>query len=59
MSVKYHHMIGFRAHFQHQQQLIFSYNEKAKIWQFQPKDLVLRKAFITAHREGSKKMDLI
>ncbi|XP_068319706.1 uncharacterized protein [Pyrus communis] len=43
----------------YQQQLIFSYNEKAKMWQFQPKDLVLRKAFITAHREGSKKMDPI
>ncbi|KAM1654548.1 hypothetical protein ACFX14_007013 [Malus domestica] len=30
-----------------------------KIQQFQPEDLVLRKAFITARREGSKKMDPI
>ncbi|KAM2383271.1 hypothetical protein ACFXTH_040849 [Malus domestica] len=43
----------------YQQQLISSYNKKAKIRQFQPKDLVIRKAFITARREGSKKMDPI
>ncbi|KAM0980523.1 hypothetical protein ACFX2A_013954 [Malus domestica] len=43
----------------YQQQLIFSYNKRAKIRQFQPGDLVLRKAFITAHKEGSKKMDPI
>ncbi|KAM2308355.1 hypothetical protein EV2_031251 [Malus domestica] len=43
----------------YQQQLISSYNKKAKIRQFQPEDLVLRKAFITACREGSKKMDPI
>ncbi|KAM1334267.1 hypothetical protein ACFX2F_010204 [Malus domestica] len=43
----------------YQQQLISSYNKRAKIRQFQPGDLVLRKAFITARREGSKKMDPI
>ena len=43
----------------YQQQLISSYNKRAKIRQFQLKDLVLRKAFIIAHREGSKKMDPI
>ncbi|XP_068306662.1 uncharacterized protein [Pyrus communis] len=32
----------------YQQQLISSYNKKAKIRQFQPKDLVLRKVFTTA-----------
>ncbi|KAM1999416.1 hypothetical protein ACFX16_006845 [Malus domestica] len=42
-----------------QQQLISSYNKRAKIRQFQPEDLVLRKAFITICREGSKKMDPI
>ena len=41
------------------EQLISSYNKKAMIWQFQPGDLVLRKALITTPREGSKKMDLI
>ncbi|KAM1981744.1 hypothetical protein ACFX15_038197 [Malus domestica] len=40
-------------------QLIFNYNKRAKIRQFQYEDLVLRKAFITARREGSKKMDPI
>ncbi|KAM2981301.1 hypothetical protein FF2_012625 [Malus domestica] len=43
----------------YQQQLISSYNKRAKIRQFQPEDLVLRKAFITARREGSKKMNPI
>ncbi|KAM2140897.1 hypothetical protein ACFX1Q_007241 [Malus domestica] len=43
----------------YQQQLISSYNKRAKIRQFQPGDPVLRKAFITAHKEGSKKMDPI
>ncbi|KAM1329291.1 hypothetical protein ACFX2F_013473 [Malus domestica] len=43
----------------YQQQLISSYNKRAKIRQFQPGDLVLRKVFITARREGSKKMDPI
>ena len=43
----------------YQQQLISSYNKRAKVRQFQPGDLVLRKAFITARREGSKKMDHI
>ncbi|KAM0999683.1 hypothetical protein ACFX2A_006524 [Malus domestica] len=43
----------------YQQQLISSYNKRAKIWQFQPGDLFLRKAFIIACREGSKKMDPI
>ncbi|KAM2570361.1 hypothetical protein TB2_010341 [Malus domestica] len=43
----------------YQQQLISSYNKRAKIRQFQPGDLVLRKAFITARREGSKKIDPI
>ncbi|KAM2801730.1 hypothetical protein PS2_045127 [Malus domestica] len=43
----------------YQQQLLSSYNKRAKIRQFQPGDLVLRKAFITARREGSKKMDPI
>ena len=36
------------------QQLISSYNKRAKIQQFQPEDLVLGKAFITARREGSE-----
>ncbi|KAM1476610.1 hypothetical protein FF1_038104 [Malus domestica] len=43
----------------YQQQLISSYNKRAKIWQFQSGDLILRKAFIIAQREGSKKMDPI
>ncbi|KAM1634236.1 hypothetical protein PS2_012227 [Malus domestica] len=43
----------------YQQQLIFNYNKRAKIQQFQPEYLVLRKAFIIAHKECSKKMDLI
>ncbi|KAM2860023.1 hypothetical protein COP2_025369 [Malus domestica] len=43
----------------YQQQLLSSYNKRAKIRQFQHRDLVLRKAFITARREGSKKMDPI
>ncbi|KAM1497262.1 hypothetical protein ACFX11_031704 [Malus domestica] len=43
----------------YQQQLLSSYNKRAKIRQFQPRDLVLRKAFITARKEGSKKMDPI
>ncbi|CAL8157573.1 unnamed protein product [Prunus armeniaca] len=40
----------------YQQQLTSYYNRKAKIRQFQPGDLVLRKTFITAPRQGSKKM---
>ncbi|CAL2226482.1 unnamed protein product [Prunus armeniaca] len=40
----------------YQQQLTSYYNKKAKIRQFQPGDLVLRKTFITAPRQGSKKM---
>ncbi|KAM0988461.1 hypothetical protein ACFX2A_012613 [Malus domestica] len=43
----------------YQQQLLSSYNNRVKIWQFQPEDLVLRKAFIIVQREGSKKMALI
>ncbi|XP_070660729.1 uncharacterized protein [Malus domestica] len=43
----------------YQQQLISNYNKRAKIRQFQPEDLILRKTFITARREGSKKMDPI
>ena len=34
----------------YQHQLLSSYNKNAKIRQFQPEDLVLRKAFITARR---------
>ncbi|CAL2239111.1 unnamed protein product [Prunus armeniaca] len=40
----------------YQQRLKSYYNKRAKIRQFQPGDLVLRKAFITAQRQGSKKM---
>ncbi|CAL2227389.1 unnamed protein product [Prunus armeniaca] len=40
----------------YQQQLTSYYNRKAKIRQFQPGDLMLRKTFITAPRQGSKKM---
>ncbi|KAM1569069.1 hypothetical protein ACFX10_034234 [Malus domestica] len=36
----------------YQQQLLSNYNKRAKIWKFQPGDLVLRKAFITARKEG-------
>ncbi|KAM2968403.1 hypothetical protein FF1_028553 [Malus domestica] len=43
----------------YQQQFLSSYNKRAKIRQFQPEDLVLKKAFIIAHREGSKNIDLI
>ncbi|KAM2564585.1 hypothetical protein TB2_012856 [Malus domestica] len=43
----------------YQQQLISNYNKRAKIRQFQPEYLVLRKTFMTACREDSKKMDLI
>ncbi|KAM2070466.1 hypothetical protein FF1_001855 [Malus domestica] len=43
----------------YQQQFLSSYNKRAKILQFQPGDLVLRKAFIIARREGFKKIDLI
>ncbi|KAM2025137.1 hypothetical protein ACFXTH_017818 [Malus domestica] len=43
----------------YQQQLFSSYNKRIKIRQFQPEDLILRKAFIIARREGSKKMDPI
>ncbi|KAM1233356.1 hypothetical protein ACFX2J_003070 [Malus domestica] len=43
----------------YQQQVLSSYNKRAKIRQFQPRDLVLRKAFVNARREGSKTMDPI
>ncbi|KAM1292671.1 hypothetical protein ACFX2I_019601 [Malus domestica] len=43
----------------YQQQFLSSYNKRAKIRQFQPRDLVLRKAFIPTNRKGSKKIDLI
>ncbi|KAM1078744.1 hypothetical protein ACFX19_026375 [Malus domestica] len=43
----------------YQHQLISSYNKKAKIRQFQPRDLVKRKTFIIASRKGSKNMDPI
>ncbi|KAM1659818.1 hypothetical protein ACFXTH_002743 [Malus domestica] len=43
----------------YQQQFLSSHNKRAKIRQFQPRDLVLIRAFITASREGSKKMNLI
>ncbi|KAI5317773.1 hypothetical protein L3X38_037480 [Prunus dulcis] len=39
------------------QQLKSYYDKRAKVRQFQPGDLVLRKAFITAQRQGSKKMN--
>ncbi|KAI5327054.1 hypothetical protein L3X38_026450 [Prunus dulcis] len=40
------------------QQLLMSYNNKiAKVRQFQPRELVLRKASITAQRHGSNKMN--
>ncbi|CAL8105103.1 unnamed protein product [Prunus armeniaca] len=41
----------------YQQQLKSYYDRRAKVKQFQPGDLVLRKAFITAPRQGSKKMN--
>ncbi|KAI5317477.1 hypothetical protein L3X38_037184 [Prunus dulcis] len=41
----------------YQQQLKSYYDKKAKVRKFQPGDLVLRKAFITAQRQGSKKMN--
>ncbi|CAL9004916.1 unnamed protein product [Prunus brigantina] len=40
----------------YQQRLKSYYDKRAKIRQFQPGDLVLRKAFITAQRQGSKKI---
>ncbi|KAM2757858.1 hypothetical protein PS2_019548 [Malus domestica] len=43
----------------YQHQLLSSYNKRAKIRQLQPGDLVIRKTFITASGEGSKKMDPI
>ncbi|XP_070662327.1 uncharacterized protein [Malus domestica] len=43
----------------YRQQLLSSYNKEAKIRQFQPGDLILRKVFITARRVGSKKIDHI
>ncbi|KAM1863822.1 hypothetical protein ACFX14_004115 [Malus domestica] len=43
----------------YQHQLLSSYNKRAKIRQFQPEDLVIRKTFITASRKGSKNMDPI
>ncbi|XP_070667596.1 uncharacterized protein [Malus domestica] len=43
----------------YQQQFLSNYNKRAKIRQFQLRDLILRKAFITARREASKKMDPI
>ncbi|KAM1404782.1 hypothetical protein ACFX2I_013233 [Malus domestica] len=41
------------------QQLISSYYKRAKIRQFQLKDLVIRKSFITTEEKDSKKMNLI
>ncbi|CAL9022511.1 unnamed protein product [Prunus brigantina] len=41
----------------YQQQLKSYYDKRAKVRQFRPGDLVLRKAFITAPRQGSKKMN--
>ena len=41
----------------YQQQLKSYYDKRAKVRQFQPSDLVLRKAFITAPRQVSKKMN--
>ncbi|RXH78874.1 hypothetical protein DVH24_006944 [Malus domestica] len=38
----------------YQQQMLSSYNKRAKIWQFKLGDLVLRKAFVIAYWEGSK-----
>ncbi|KAM1944920.1 hypothetical protein ACFX15_013105 [Malus domestica] len=43
----------------YQHQLLSNYNKRAKIRQFQPGDLVIRKTFITASRKGSKNMDPI
>ncbi|CAL9009863.1 unnamed protein product, partial [Prunus brigantina] len=40
----------------YQQQLTSYYNRKAKIRQFRPGDLVLRKTFITTPRQWSTKM---
>ncbi|KAI5328253.1 hypothetical protein L3X38_027650 [Prunus dulcis] len=40
----------------YEQQLTSYYNKKAKIKQFWPGDLVLRKTIITSPRQGSKKM---
>ncbi|CAL9005075.1 unnamed protein product, partial [Prunus brigantina] len=41
----------------YQQQLKSYYDKRAKVRQFQPGDLVLRKAFITTPRQGSKNMN--
>ncbi|XP_020415572.1 uncharacterized protein LOC109948075 [Prunus persica] len=41
----------------YQQQLKSYHDKRAKVRQFQPGDLVLRKAFITAPRQGLKKMN--
>ncbi|KAM1132976.1 hypothetical protein ACFX14_047432 [Malus domestica] len=51
------HTITRIAAYQHQ--LISSYNKRAKIRQFQPGDLVIRKIFITASRKGFKNIDPI
>ena len=40
----------------YQQQVNSNYNKRVKIHQFHPGDLTLRKTFIPAHWEGSKKM---
>ena len=40
----------------YQQQILSSYNKRVGIWQFQPRNLVIRKAFITISWEGSKKI---
>lgn len=40
----------------YQQQLMSYYNKRAKVRQFQSGDLMLKKAFIIAQRQGSKKM---
>ncbi|XP_068317072.1 uncharacterized protein [Pyrus communis] len=39
----------------YQQQLLSSYNKRAKTRQFQPEDLVLQKAFIIAHKKKASK----
>lgn len=40
----------------YQQQLKSYYDKRAKVKQFQPGNLVVRKNFITAQKQGSKKM---
>ncbi|CAL2237041.1 unnamed protein product [Prunus armeniaca] len=40
----------------YQQQFMSYYNKRTKVRQFQPGDLVLRRAFILVQRQRSKKM---